>query len=427
MFCKYCGKPLKENEICTCPEAQAEAAAGKNQTYVPPVGAPAMGNPEPQNDHKGNAAVPSGLIKKIVPLAAIVVVLLVLLGIVVVNRKTTIDMKDYIQISYTGMNTVGDADIDVDWMSLDNKALADSGNFLGDSILLESSIQVEATPTEDLSNGDTVTVTVTYDEGTAERLKLKFVNTTIDYTVSGLVDGVQTDVFADLAVTFEGIAPQGTVAIQNNSNDSFVKSVSFSVEPSSGLSNGDTVTVTARYNEQNAIDQMRVVSETTKTYTVSGLDAYVTTYDQIDQDTIDQMSQQAKDTISTNMLSNKYSYIDAAYDTSKSYPSGLDVESIVLNEVTLQTTYFAASKPDTNNYYNNELIQVYKVSATDNTSPDGVTFYYAVGFHDIIKAGDGSVSVKLTDTVNCYGNVSTDAIYNRVVAPLTADYTVTQA
>ena len=50
MFCKYCGKPLKENEICTCPEAQAEAAAGKNQTYVPPVGAPAMGNPEPQND-----------------------------------------------------------------------------------------------------------------------------------------------------------------------------------------------------------------------------------------------------------------------------------------------------------------------------------------------------------------------------------------
>ena len=342
MFCKYCGKPLKENEICTCPEAQAEAAAGKNQTYVPPVGAPAMGNPEPQNDHKGNAAVPSGLIKKIVPLAAIVVVLLVLLGIVVVNRKTTIDMKDYIQISYTGMNTVGDADIDVDWMSLDNKALADSGNFLGDSILLESSIQVEATPTEDLSNGD-------------------------------------------------------------------------------------TVTVTARYNEQNAIDQMRVVSETTNTYTVSGLDAYVTTYDQIDQDTIDQMSQQAKDTISTNMLSNKYSYIDAAYDTSKSYPSGLDVESIVLNEVTLQTTYFAASKPDTNNYYNNELIQVYKVSATDNTSPDGVTFYYAVGFHDIIKAGDGSVSVKLTDTVNCYGNVSTDAIYNRVVAPLTADYTVTQA
>lgn len=208
MFCKYCGKPLKENEICTCPEAQAEAAAGKNQTYVPPVGAPAMGNPEPQNDHKGNAAVPSGLIKKIVPLAAIVVVLLVLLGIVVVNRKTTIDMKDYIQISYTGMNTVGDADIDVDWMSLDNKALADSGNFLGDSILLESSIQVEATPTEDLSNGDTVTVTVTYDEGTAERLKLKFVNTTIDYTVSGLVDGVQTDVFADLAVTYEGIAPR---------------------------------------------------------------------------------------------------------------------------------------------------------------------------------------------------------------------------
>lgn len=426
MFCKYCGKPLKENEICTCPEAQAEAAAGKKQTSVPPAGAPAMGTPDPRKGHPGNAAAPSGLVRKIVPLAVIVVVLLVLLGIVVVNRKTTIDMKDYIQVSYTGMNTVGDADIDVDWMSLDNKALADSGNFLGDSILLESAIQVDATPTEDLSNGDTVTVTVTYDEGTAERLKLKFINTTIDYTVSGLADGVQTDVFADLAVSFDGIAPQGTVALKNNSTDDFIKSVSFSVEPSSGLSNGDTVTVTARYNEQNAIDQMRVVSETTKTYTVSGLDAYVTSYDQIDQDTIDQMSQQAKDTISTNMLSNSYNYIKTAYDN-KSYPMNLDEKTIVLNEVTLQTTYFAASKPDTNNRYNNELIQVYKISATDNESPDGLTFYYAVGFHDIIKAGDGSISVKLTDTVDCYGSATTDAIYNQVIAPLTADYTVTQA
>lgn len=417
MFCKYCGKQLKENEICTCPEAQAEAAAGMKQTPPEPSKAP--------QPPKGGAAAPapSGFVKKLLPLVVIVAVIAVLAFVVILNGKTTIDMKDYLQVSYDGMNTVGTADVDVDWMSLDEKALANSGNFLGDSILLEAAMNVEATPTEGLSNGDTVTVSVSCDESTAERLKLKFVNTSIDYTVSGLPDGVETDVFADLSVTFDGIAPGGTVSLKNNSTDDFVKGVSFSADPSNGLSNGDTVTVTAHYNEQSAVDQLRVVPETTKTYTVSGLDAYVSSYDQLDQDTIDQLTQQSKDTIDTDLLANSFYYMDVAYGGYK------DVEgnSIVFTDVSLQTTYFAAAKPDAYTSYNNELVQVFKITATDNQSPDGVTFYYAVGYHDFVLKGDGSISVKMTDTIDCYGDPTTDAVYNEVIAPLAADYTVTQA
>ena len=38
-FCKYCGKALQDGEICTCPQAQAEAAQQyQNQSQQPPPG-----------------------------------------------------------------------------------------------------------------------------------------------------------------------------------------------------------------------------------------------------------------------------------------------------------------------------------------------------------------------------------------------------
>ena len=37
-FCKYCGKTLQDGEICSCPQAQAEAAAAAAQGQTPPGG-----------------------------------------------------------------------------------------------------------------------------------------------------------------------------------------------------------------------------------------------------------------------------------------------------------------------------------------------------------------------------------------------------
>ena len=421
MFCKYCGKRLEDNEVCTCPEAQAEAAGMQDPQPAQPA--------QPSGD-AGVGKAPAGApLKKFFPLVLALVVLAVLGAVILLNRKTTLDMKDYLQVRYSGMDTVGAADVQLDWMSLDSDALGDSPSFLTDSILLESAIRVEAAPTEGLSNGDTVTVTVTCDEATAERYKLKLINTTVDFTVSDLPEGIETDVFADMEVTFEGTAPNGTAVVSNRSEGPFVKSVSFVIEPSNGLSNGDTVTVTARYNEQNAQDQLRVISQDTITVKVSGLDEYVTSYDQLDEDTLEAVSAQARDVINTQLLSSKYEYGDAAYTDDEYYDIiyDLEKESIVLTDVTLQTTYFAASKPDTNNWYNNELIQVYKITATDNQTPDVVTFYYSVGFTDFVKKGDGALEVTLTDNTSLYGNPSIDAVYNEVVAPMAANYSVTQS
>lgn len=196
-------------------------------------------------------------------------------------------------------------------------------------------------------------------------------------------------------------------------------------EPASGLSNGDTVTVTAQYSEYSAQEALRYVPETTKTFTVVGLDEYLTSYDQLDEDTLAKVTQQSKDVINTDLLSDTYTYAAAAYDSYYGY--NYEKDSIVLKDVSLLSTYFAASKPDTNNSRNNLLIQVFQITATDNTNSDGVTFYYAVGYSDFLRNADGGVEVKLADTYTTCGHPTTDGIYNEVIAPLTSTYTVTQA
>lgn len=416
MYCKYCGKKLEDNEICSCPGAQAEAAANAAKASQAPAGAPAG---------PGVQAVPKALLAKVAAGILIVVVLAALAAFALANKSTTVDLKKYVQVAFSGMNMAGTADVSVDWAALEEDALGDSQNSLGDAILLEASIQVDAAPLEGLSNGDTVTVTVSCDENTADRMKLKFINTSLDFPVSGLVDGVEADAFADLEMRFEGIAPYGTATVINNSEDSFVKTISYAVEPASGLSNGDTVTVTAQYSEYSAQEALRYVPETTKTFTVVGLDEYLTSYDQLDEDTLAKVTQQSKDVINTDLLSDTYTYAAAAYDSYYGY--NYEKDSIVLKDVSLLSTYFAASKPDTNNSRNNLLIQVFQITATDNTNSDGVTFYYAVGYSDFLRNADGGVEVKLADTYTTCGHPTTDGIYNEVIAPLTSTYTVTQA
>ncbi len=415
MYCKYCGKKLEDNEICSCPGAQAEAAGQGSGTAVPSGGA----------GETPAGAVPRSLLIKLGGGIGVVLVLVALVAFALANKVNTLDLKNYVQVTFSGMDTKGSAQVAVDWSALEN-AMDEAGRGdRMDAISLETSVEVNANPTEELTNGDTVTVELRYDEEIADRMKLKLVNTSLNFQVSGLEEGTPADAFADLEVSFEGIAPRGTAVVTNNSQDSFVKTISYNVEPSSDLSNGDTVTVTALYNEYNAEDQRRYLPETSKTYTVEGLDEYVQSYDQLDEDTIAAVTQQSRDVMDTKLLTNPKDYCDSAYGT---YTGEVynHTDQTVLQKVTLLNSYFAVAKSEDSGGYSNQLIQVFQVDAADAASPDGVSFYYAVKYVNFLQEADGTIRVDLTDN-DSYGNTSTDGIYNEMVAPLTATYTVTQS
>lgn len=172
------------------------------------------------------------------------------------------DPFESITLNFSGYSSLGNASIDTSFAKVKN-------------------LRYTVSPDSNLSNGDEVTVSVSapYGESLEDYcMSYGYVPGQKEktYTVSGLDEIIDYDLFAGLDVSFEGISSIGSVKIDKSGVE--IGDISYSVEPSAGLSNGDTVTVTASYNGwyYSDIDSYLAnsgykASATTKTYKVSGL------------------------------------------------------------------------------------------------------------------------------------------------------------
>lgn len=126
------------------------------------------------------------------------------------------------------------------------------------------------------SNGDVVTINVTYDETMAKDLGVSFVDSSFEFTVEGLEDKMQVSPFEGLSVKFSGVDPYGTVQIdKSNCIQYVIDNVTFRCD-NYDLSNGDKVVVKAEFNADIAERNGYVFTEDVKKFTVVGLSKYVT-------------------------------------------------------------------------------------------------------------------------------------------------------
>ena len=143
-----------------------------------------------------------------------------------------------------------------------------------------SNITIEISPDHSLSNGDEVSVSVTVPDFLAD----KVMNASKTYGVSGLPELQQVDVLSLLDITISGISGEATARIDRPSEYDFLKNIDYSVAPSSfNLSNGDEFTVTLTDASIRCLaDEYNIIpTETVRTETVSGLDEYVSSPDQL--------------------------------------------------------------------------------------------------------------------------------------------------
>ena len=136
------------------------------------------------------------------------------------------------------------------------------------------------------SNGDVVTIKVTYDESMARALNITFIDDSFDFIVDGLEDKVEMSPFEGLGVKFNGVAPYGSVQLdKSNCIQYIIDNVTFYCD-NYDLSNGDKVVVRAEFNKEIAERNGYVFTEDVKKYTVVGLSKYVTTMMGVTYDTV---------------------------------------------------------------------------------------------------------------------------------------------
>ena len=136
-------------------------------------------------------------------------------------------------------------------------------------------VSYDAEPKDNLSNGDKVNIKVKCDEKALENLNIRFTDTEFTYTVSGLEEPVELNVWDNVVVTYEGISPNGTAKIEYQGDNDFIRNnVRYSVDKNYGLSNGDEITAEASCSQIKLDEELYYIAQTQKSYVVEGIPYY---------------------------------------------------------------------------------------------------------------------------------------------------------
>ena len=342
-------------------------------------------------------------------IAVIAVVVVAIVALVVVkNQKKKVNINDYISVEYNGYETAGTAYVDFDETgfseavikaqgkklknvkSLDDLDWSDLADLMGGSNWdLIDSITFDVKPDSDLSNGDVVTVTASWNEDYEKKAGVKILSKEQEFTVEGLEEVKEVDPFEDIEVTFSGTPPYVYPDWTNNSDDDYLRYLWFDFEDYDSLDVGDTVTLTVDESEENALANGYKFTQTSKEYIVSGVDSYVTSAADISADNLDSMKNEATDVLDAYFANNN-SYIGN---------SGFSYEG----------SYYLVAKNsdtwgDTNVLY---LVFSTTVTSAENAFEPTVV-YFPVKYTNIMALSDGSQSF------NTYGDIEgyTDLEYD---------------
>ena len=320
-------------------------------------------------------------------IGACVALVLVLL-IVIALHKPTVNLNDYLKVTYGGYDGGGVAYTEIDWNSMkedfENKisykrGMAQTGGMTPIDIIMEyTNANIEG-KNEKLSNGDKVSYTWKVDkDAIAKLIKCKIKYSDGSKKVSGLKEMELFDPFKNLKVTFSGVEPNGEADIEYNGD--MLSEYDFTCDKSSGLKNGDKIKISLTEDAGYYVDQYnKAPSVLEKEYKVKNLGKYLSKIKEVDTDGMNSARAKAQKSISDMV----------------DYWS----EDVTLDKVSYAGDYLQVAK-DSDDYTKNYYGVIYQINA--HIQPDGgqrkdVVSYYSMKFENVIVGGDGKCEIDLDE------------------------------
>lgn len=327
--------------------------------------------------------------------------LVLVLLIVIALHKPTVNLNDYLKVTYGGYDGGGVAYTEIDWHSMkedfENKisykrGMAQTGGMTPVDIIMEyTNANIEG-KNEKLSNGDKVSYTWKVDkDAIAKLIKCKIKYSDGSKKVSGLKEMELFDPFENLKVTFSGVEPNGEADIEYNGD--MLSEYDFSCDKTSGLKNGDKIKVSLTEDAGYYVDQYnKAPSVLEKEYKVKNLGKYLSKIKEVDTDGMNSARAKAQKSISDMV----------------DYWS----EDVMLDKVSYVGDYLQVAK-DSDDYTKNYYGVIYQINA--HIQPDGgqrkdVVTYYSMKFENVIVGGDGKCEIDLDEYDVPYDDFSVEVI-----------------
>lgn len=311
--------------------------------------------------------------KKIFLLLTALIAVLALTGC---GSKTTIDLTQYVQVNVSGADGYGYASADVDDIGLEALLLSDNESDADSWVELDMLLRIryEIDKKDHLSNGDKVSVTVTYPDGLAEALDADITPKSGDswtVEIAGLGEPERVDVF------------EGTTIVYGNGNtlcaNGLYTALKYTLSQSQGLSNGDTVTITVSAPDGNA-DLESYCMDTygwmpmsdSCEYTVTGIDEYPIRLEDIPEELFEELRMIAQMQIEAMGAQMHSSFGNQGYQ---------------MNHYALDKVYVASPGKNIDDDNKNEVYLVYRINGSN---PDGEREYiYSAMFPNVHISADG--------------------------------------
>ena len=432
-FCPFCGQPVAADRPAGQPAFNIQPGA----IVQPPQQPPVMGAQQPMGGQPAAATAtvtpkaPIDPKKLAVPVAVAAVV--VVGGVLIATHKPTVNLNKYITLSAEGYNSIGTLDVEFDTDKLEKdygkkiaknfqKAMKNHeedtyglSNLAGSlyeggetSLFVTYCADGSADKTRNLSNGDVVTYTW---DGVNEQTKkeaeelfgVKIKCSDVTYKVSGLTAVNTFDAFDGVEVEFNGISPDGSATVNTLPTAEAAKGLYYTLDEQYNLANGDTVTVTVHSNRDDFSDCTEkygaIPAATEKTYTVEGLNEYVTDSDGLTDSVLVSLQNQAEDVLNA--------YIAKSWDS----------ECVTLKGMSYLGYYILTPKNKDNYGVSQDVIILpYQVTSHNHFEDDkgqvydaDVSYYWYIAFRNVSKDADGNIAGGLDDyyTANASFDVKT--------------------
>lgn len=333
---------------------------------------------------------------KIAAIAGGILVVIMVAVMLISGHKEKINLEDYIKVEVDGYNGSGTAE--VEWKESLDKAIVkalgydeDDVKDLTDSESLEiyneykevmDAIEFKVDKEENLSNGDKITVKITYDNKEAKEHGIKFTGEKYVMTVKGLEELRGVDPFDGLEVTYSGKSPNASVRFEYKGEEDFINGYYFKADKEDGLRVGDKITVTCEVPDYAIDDKGVKITSTTKEYTVENVEAYLEKLADVESKVLTDIKTETEDVVN-------------AYFTKEK-------DSLKKDELKYEGLYVLTKKDEDTWYGYNTVYVIYSANVSCKVKSGDKKFkttkvYFPVKFTEVIEGLDGKVTWKRYD------------------------------
>lgn len=308
--------------------------------------------------------------------------------------QTKITLEDYIVYEYEGVDGYAGltAYVNTEQISADYNEKIDIEK-TGAFNELIAGLDIEISKSENLCNGDEITIRVNYDEELCKEAGVRLKNTSVKVTITGLEEGELLDLFADITVKVSGTAPLAVASLENNSSNGFIRSLTFTLDKTSGFMPGEYLTVSCNVNGDAAREQGYVILQTEKKYDTEGIAYYVQNGEDIPVDGLKPVIEEAENTVISEtegsqrrMLYRVTGNTNFLFQYNKEW-----IDSIELYDMQLLTCNDVSQITDGTVPYNTLLV-VFKAYVTN--ADHGSDGYFCFAYNNLVVNGDGSLWIK---------------------------------